>query len=55
MVGIICPISDPTCVSPVQCVPKKGGMTVVLNQANELIRPTRIVTISHLCMDYIED
>ncbi|KAJ9546674.1 hypothetical protein OSB04_019217 [Centaurea solstitialis] len=27
--GIIYPIASSTCVSPVQCVPKKGGVTVV--------------------------
>ncbi|GJS20862.1 reverse transcriptase domain-containing protein [Tanacetum coccineum] len=30
-------------VSPVHCVPKKGGITVVANEENELI-PTRLVT-----------
>ena len=40
--GIIYPISDSTWVSPVQVVPKKGGMTVVVNDKNELI-PTRTV------------
>nr|GFC58640.1 reverse transcriptase domain-containing protein [Tanacetum cinerariifolium] len=30
-------------VSPVHCVPKKGGFTVVKNEENELI-PTRLVT-----------
>ncbi|GJV32835.1 hypothetical protein Tco_1393235 [Tanacetum coccineum] len=30
-------------VSPVHCVPKKGGITVVMNEENELI-PTRLVT-----------
>lgn len=29
--GIIFPISDSSWVSPVQCVPKKGGMPVVKN------------------------
>ena len=29
--GVIYPISDSTWVSPVHCVPKKGGMTVVKN------------------------
>ncbi|KAL5552043.1 hypothetical protein UlMin_002219 [Ulmus minor] len=38
-------------VSPVQCVPKKGGMTVVQNENNELI-PTRVVTGWRICMDY---
>ena len=39
--GIIYPISDSVWVSLVQCVPKKGGITVVTNDKNELI-PTRI-------------
>ena len=41
--GLIYPISDSSWVSPVQVVPKKGGMTVVQNEKNELI-PTRTVT-----------
>ena len=49
--GIIYPISDSSWVSPVQCVPKKGGMTVVRNEKNELI-PTRTVTGWRVCMDY---
>ncbi|KAL5538742.1 hypothetical protein UlMin_046005 [Ulmus minor] len=49
--GIIYPISDSSWVSPVQCVPKKGGMTVVQNENNELI-PTRVVTGWRICMDY---
>ncbi|KAK8976454.1 hypothetical protein V6N11_013868 [Hibiscus sabdariffa] len=40
--GIIYPISDSSWVSPIQCVPKKGGMTLVTNEANEFL-PTRIV------------
>ncbi|GJY88196.1 hypothetical protein Tco_0502824 [Tanacetum coccineum] len=35
--GLIYPISDSPWVSPVHCVPKKGGMTVVKNEDNELI------------------
>nr|GEV79001.1 reverse transcriptase domain-containing protein [Tanacetum cinerariifolium] len=38
--GLIDPISDSPWVSPVYCVPKKGGMTVVESEDNELI-PTR--------------
>ncbi|KAL0360927.1 UNVERIFIED_CONTAM: Retrovirus-related Pol polyprotein from transposon opus [Sesamum radiatum] len=49
--GIIYPISDSMWVSPVQCVPKKGGMTVVTNEHNELI-PIRIVTRWRVCIDY---
>ncbi|KAL4310214.1 hypothetical protein GQ457_01G020890 [Hibiscus cannabinus] len=41
--GVIYPISDSLWVSPVQCVPKKGGITVVTNDENELL-PTRTVT-----------
>jgi len=41
--GIIYPISNSKWVSPVHVVPKKGGMTVVKNDKNELI-PTRTIT-----------
>nr|GEY66703.1 reverse transcriptase domain-containing protein [Tanacetum cinerariifolium] len=41
--GLIYPISDSPGVSPVHCVPKKGGFTVVENEENDLI-PTRLVT-----------
>ncbi|GKF53961.1 hypothetical protein Tco_0160871 [Tanacetum coccineum] len=34
---MIFPISDIPWVSPVHCVPKKGGITVVANEENELI------------------
>ncbi|GJT83382.1 reverse transcriptase domain-containing protein [Tanacetum coccineum] len=35
--GLIYPISDSPWVSPVHCVPKKGGITVITNDENELI------------------
>ncbi|GKE15996.1 hypothetical protein Tco_1423573, partial [Tanacetum coccineum] len=38
--GLIYPISDSSWVSPIHVVPKKGRMTVVLNENNELI-PSR--------------
>nr|GEW04354.1 DNA-directed DNA polymerase [Tanacetum cinerariifolium] len=41
--GLIYPILDSSWVSPIHVVPKKGGMTVVLNDDNELI-PSRIIT-----------
>nr|GEW68280.1 reverse transcriptase domain-containing protein [Tanacetum cinerariifolium] len=41
--GLIYPISDSPWVSPVHCVPKKGGMTVIKNDENKLV-PTRLVT-----------
>nr|GEW42283.1 reverse transcriptase domain-containing protein [Tanacetum cinerariifolium] len=50
-VGMIYPISDSLWVSPVHCVPKKGGMTIVANENNELI-PTRLVTSWRVCIDY---
>ncbi|GJY75946.1 hypothetical protein Tco_0481062 [Tanacetum coccineum] len=40
--GIIYPIFDSPWVSPIHCVPKKGGITVVTNENDELI-PTRTV------------
>ncbi|KAJ9535221.1 hypothetical protein OSB04_un001694 [Centaurea solstitialis] len=49
--GIIYPISDSPWVSPVQVVPKKGGMTVIKNDRGELIS-TRPVTGWRMCIDY---
>nr|GEV80336.1 reverse transcriptase domain-containing protein [Tanacetum cinerariifolium] len=48
---MIYPISDSPWVSPIYCVPKKGGITVVENENNEHI-PTRLVTGWHVCIDY---
>ncbi|XP_021727810.1 uncharacterized protein LOC110694914 [Chenopodium quinoa] len=50
-VCIIYRISDSKWVSPVQVVPKKGGMPVIKNEKNELI-PTRTVTGWRMCIDY---
>ncbi|GKD60199.1 hypothetical protein Tco_1297708 [Tanacetum coccineum] len=50
--GMIYPISDSPWVSPVHCVPKKGGITVVANEENELIS-TRLVTGWRVCIDTI--
>ncbi|GJS78358.1 hypothetical protein Tco_0728239 [Tanacetum coccineum] len=41
--GIIYPIADSPWVSPIHCVPKKGGITVVTKENDELV-PTRTVT-----------
>nr|GEW73576.1 reverse transcriptase domain-containing protein [Tanacetum cinerariifolium] len=41
--GIIYPIVDSPWVSPIHCVPKKGVITVVTNENDELV-PTRTVT-----------
>nr|GFC15331.1 reverse transcriptase domain-containing protein [Tanacetum cinerariifolium] len=38
-------------VSPIHCVPMKGGMTVIKNDENELV-PTRLVTGWRVCIDY---
>nr|GEV62344.1 reverse transcriptase domain-containing protein [Tanacetum cinerariifolium] len=49
--GLIYPISDSPWVSPLLVVPKKGGMTVVTNDNNELIM-TRLVMGWRVCIDY---
>nr|GEY22252.1 hypothetical protein [Tanacetum cinerariifolium] len=49
--GLIYPISNSPWVSPVHCVPKKVGFTVVDNEENELI-PTRLVMGWRVCIDY---
>nr|GEW83121.1 reverse transcriptase domain-containing protein [Tanacetum cinerariifolium] len=49
--GLIYHIFNNPWVSPVHCVPKKGGFTVVENEENELI-PTRLVTGWYVCIDY---
>nr|GEZ84857.1 reverse transcriptase domain-containing protein [Tanacetum cinerariifolium] len=48
---LIYPIFDSPWVSPVHCVPKKGGMTVIKNEDNKLI-PTKLVTGWRVCIDY---
>ena len=48
--GIIYPVADSQWVSPVHCVPKKGGITVVPNDKDELI-PQRIVTCYRMVID----
>nr|GEU92192.1 reverse transcriptase domain-containing protein [Tanacetum cinerariifolium] len=50
-VGLIYLISDSPWVSSVHCVPKKGGMTVIKNDENELVS-TRLVTGWRVCIDY---
>nr|GEW18973.1 reverse transcriptase domain-containing protein [Tanacetum cinerariifolium] len=49
--GLIYPISDSPWVSPVHCVSKKGGITVIKNDENKLV-PTRLVTGWRVCIDY---
>ena len=49
--GIINHVAESDWVSPVHCVPKKGGFTIVANENNELI-PTRTVVGHRMCIDY---
>nr|GEV28800.1 retrotransposon protein, putative, Ty3-gypsy subclass [Tanacetum cinerariifolium] len=49
--GIIYPIADSPWVSPIYCVLKKGGITVVTNENDELFL-TRTVTGRRVCIDY---
>jgi hypothetical protein len=49
--GIIYPVPHREWVSPVHCVPKKGGLTVVKNEKDELISQ-RTVTGWWMCIDY---
>nr|GEV90373.1 reverse transcriptase domain-containing protein [Tanacetum cinerariifolium] len=49
--GLIYPMSDSPWVSPIHCVPKKGGFTVVENEDNELIS-TRLVKGWRVCIGY---
>ena len=49
--GIIYPIADSKWVSPVHCVPKKGGMTVVPNAEDELVAQRTVVGY-RMCIDY---
>ena len=49
--GIIYPIADSRWVSPVHCVPKKGGITVIPNDKDELT-PQIIVRGYRLVIDF---
>ena len=53
--GLIYPMLDSSWVSPVQVVPKKGGMTVIRNEKNDLISTRtvigwRTVSYTHLTL-----
>nr|GFB93654.1 hypothetical protein [Tanacetum cinerariifolium] len=49
--GLLYLISDSPWVSPVHCVHKNGGFTIVENEENEFIL-TRLVTGWRVCIDY---
>ncbi|GJT54152.1 reverse transcriptase domain-containing protein [Tanacetum coccineum] len=49
---LIYPVPDSPWVSPVHCIPKKGGMTIVTNEDNELIPTSCMMVIFH---DMIEE
>nr|GEV39458.1 reverse transcriptase domain-containing protein [Tanacetum cinerariifolium] len=49
--GLIYPISDSPWLSLIYCVPRKGGMTVITNDENELVS-TRLDTGWRVCIDY---
>src|SRR4051812_11122988 len=49
--GIIYPVANSLWVSPVHCVPKKGGIIVVPNDKDELV-PQRIITGYRMVIDF---
>ena len=51
--GIIYPISDSQWVSPVQVVPKKTGLTVIKNEKDDELIPTRVQNSWRVCIDYM--
>nr|GFA69704.1 DNA-directed DNA polymerase [Tanacetum cinerariifolium] len=50
---LIYPIFDSPWVSSIHCSPKKGGMTVIKNDENELVL-SRLVTGWRVCIDYMK-
>ena len=48
---VIYPISESAWVSPIQVVPKKGGIRVIKIENNTLL-PSRIVRSWRICIDY---
>ena len=49
--GIIYPVKESEWVSPVHCVPKKGGFTVEANENHELV-PIRTIVGYRMCIDF---
>nr|GEU47150.1 reverse transcriptase domain-containing protein [Tanacetum cinerariifolium] len=52
--GIIYPITDSPWVSPIHCVPKKGGITVVTNENDKLV-PTRTSQVGECMLAIFHD
>ena len=50
-VGVIYPFFNNLCVSPIQIVPKKGGMTPKRIE-NNVLPPSRTMTGWRICIDY---
>ena len=50
-VGVIYSIADSSWACPIQCVPTKGGTTVVPSEKNEVV-PMRPANGWRVCMDY---
>ena len=48
---IIYPVADSQWVSPVHCVPKKGGITIIPNDKDELT-PQRSITGYRMVIDF---
>jgi hypothetical protein len=49
--GITYPIADSKWASHVHCIPKKGGITVVPNDENELVAQHTIIDY-RMCIDF---
>ena len=49
--GIIYPVPHSEWVSSVHCIPKKGGLTVVKNEKEQLILQ-RTITEWRMCIDF---
>ena len=49
--GVIYSILDCKWASPIHCIPKKGGVSLVTNENNDLV-PTRAVIGYGMCVDF---
>ncbi|GJS35856.1 hypothetical protein Tco_0534238 [Tanacetum coccineum] len=51
-IGIIYPIANSPWVSPIHCVPKKGGITVLTNENDELVVTRTVTRKASFAFDY---